>query len=642
MKSFLLYIILISQFLFNLYVCFEFKTFLNINEKKEITKNISFDNLIKNKNLNIDKKTFYDGGKLEVPESKRVSVNDDLGYNILDNRSIMLGGRRYGSSSPTFIYASPYGGSGLGVVLAVGMTKAGVGGAQPAIAPFGTSALSSYPEFDAAATWFFADTSYPWVSVGEDIINGDGIYRVVTYDSTHAYFNPALSQQDIDLLRIGMHVMTNSMGSLHSKNTKYWYPIHDYAGEITEISSDGSSITVGGWRILGEGNSDFNQVPGDNYDLTYWPTYNHAAIFMGTYTHQIVTNRMCFLEARKVQKTGDINSPETDVFPNPSNDCEIEEADLSSRLPDYMGRTTGYVVNYTGPNKPTKDSVAFEASGSMPNGFVGWLGTQSNDILADGIYVHGNNGINSGYNNISKVVTGNAGDTHELAEIIGTSAVQPNGGGSGDKLSLAAWESLVRKKNNMGENIGSNVALHWGYIINGTDTDVSTLTGGDKIKQDHVSSEIVFNPTGTGDIALHVANTQIGMRLTSDASVMFDGSVYVPFGHNFYFSTPQNQSGTYFTIDNSGNLSLSSNVHGAGVLYTEAGLKVASMTYSQLPSNPLIWEEINCTDCYSSANTNKDLGIRVVYHDGYWRDLLGSIAKHELKKMHYGVSSVKP
>lgn len=565
---------------------------------------------------------------LTLPATNQLSVGDNLGYNILDNRSVMLGGRRYGGHSPTFVYASPYGGSGLGVAFTVGMTKAGVGGAQPAIAPFGTPALSSYPEFDAAATWFFADTSYPWVSAGADITSNDGISRTVTYDATHAYFDPALSQQDISLLRVGMHVMTNSVGSSRSNNAGYWQPINDYAGEITAIASDGSSITVGGWRVLGAGNTDPTQVPGTTYDTTYWPTYTHSAIFMGTYTHQVVTNRMCFLEARTVQTSGDTNSPETGVFPNPSNDCEIEEADLSSRLPDYMGRSTGYVVNYTGPNKPAKDSVAFEAVGGMPNGFVAWLGTMANDILSDGFYVHGNNGVNSGYDNTNKVVTGTAGDTHELAEIMGASAVQPNGGGSGDKLSLAAWESLINNQANMGENPGSNTAIHWGYLINGTDTEVSTLTGGEKIKPERVTSEVVFNPTGTGDIALHVANTQLGMRLTSDASAKFDGSVYIPAGHTLYFPTSGNQYGTHFTVDDNGNLTLSSDVSGGGVLYTGAGLKVASMAYAQLPTSPLDWQEVNCTNCYSSLNPNKDLGIRVVYHDGAWRDFLGAVATH--------------
>lgn len=78
---------------------------------------------------------YYPQTNLTIPATNAISTGDNLGYHILDDRSVLLGGRSYADSAPTFIYAAPYGGSSLGSTLAVAMTKRGVGGEQVAMAP---------------------------------------------------------------------------------------------------------------------------------------------------------------------------------------------------------------------------------------------------------------------------------------------------------------------------------------------------------------------------------------------------------------------------------------------------------------------------------------------------------------------------
>ncbi|WP_035375984.1 hypothetical protein [Acetobacter nitrogenifigens] len=522
-----------------------------------------------------DTATTYNAGKISIAAAQRVSVGDNLGYGILDNRSVLFGGRRYGGSSPTFVYASPYGGSGLGATFGVGLTKSGIGGAQPALAPSGTDGsggISGYPEMDAAATWFFADSSYPWVSVGGDITSGDGTVRTVTYDSTHAYFSPSLAAQDVALLRVGMHVMTNSVGSTRTNTTDYWQPNNDYAGEITAIASDGSSITVGGWRVLGAGDTDAAQVPGTTYDTTMWPTYTHADLFMGVYTHAIANNSMCFLEARSIKTSGDANSPEVGLYPEPVTDCEIAEMDLHQGLPDYMGRAKGILVTMNGPNKPSLDSYDFMAGGSTPNGFVAWNGTKANNFISDGFYAHGNNGVNSGLSTDGTVVVGTAGDTHELAEFIGASAVQPDGSGSGDKISLVAYESLIAASTNMGANAASNVALHWSELVGGTTTLVSTLTGGDKVTTSTAMGDVVFNADGAGGLGLFGGSSGAGLHVNSSGAVTADGDVHMTSGKALFFPNATSTSAVYLTADSSGNFNIGTQQSGGG------GLNVAGAT----------------------------------------------------------------
>ncbi|OUJ16478.1 hypothetical protein [Acetobacter sp. DsW_063] len=524
-----------------------------------------------------DTATTYNAGKISIAAAQRVSIGDDLGYGILDNRSVMLGGRRYGGSSPTFVYAAPYGGSGLGATFGVGLTKSGIGGAQPALAPSGTDGsggISGYPEMDAAATWIFADSSYPWVSVGGDITSGDGTVRTVTYDSTHAYFSPSLAAQDIALLRVGMHVMTNSVGSTRTNATKYWQPNNDYAGEITAIASDGSSITVGGWRVLGAGDTDTTQVPGTTYDTTMWPTYTHADLFMGVYTHAISNNSMCFLEARSIKTSGDANSPEVGLYPEPVTDCEIAEMDLHQGLPDYMGRAKGILVTMNGPNKPSLDSYDFMAGGSTWNGYVAWNGTKANNFISDGFYAHGNNGVNSGLSTDGTVVVGTAGDTHELAEFIGASAVQPDGSGSGDKISLVAYESLIAASTNMGANTASNVALHWSELVGGTTTLVSTLTGGDKVTASTAKGDVVFNADAAGGLGLFGGSSGAGLHVNSSGAVTADSDVHMTSGKALFFPNASSTAAVYLTADSSGNFNIGTQQSGGGGLSLAGGLKV--------------------------------------------------------------------
>ncbi|MEJ5154170.1 hypothetical protein WH240_03030 [Gluconobacter wancherniae] len=467
---------------------------------------------------------YYPQTNLTIPATNAISTGDNLGYHILDDRSVLLGGRSYADSAPTFIYAAPYGGSSLGSTLAVAMTKRGVGGEQVAMAPLGTDGgggISSYPEMDATATWFFAHGTKPWVEAGQDIANSDNVARTVTYDSTHAYFAPALPAQELALLRVGMHVMTNSIGSTRAASTHYLQPNNDYAGEISSISPDGSSITVGGWRVLGAGNTVATQVPSvvGPFDMNTWPGYTHPDIFMGTYTHAIVNNSMCFLEKRENQNAGDYNSPEGNQFGSPANDCEIEEADIGSQLPDYEGRAKGILVTYNGPNKPSLDSYDFMAAGGTPNGYVAWNGSQANNFLSDGFYAHAPNGVNSGIDSSTNYVIANAGDTREMAEFIGSSAVQPNGDGSGDKISLVAFESLIQGTQNMGANPSSNVAVHWSYLANGTTTDVSQMIGGQTVTKGNRKGDIVFNADGAGGIGIYGANQDSGVLVQAAGNV---------------------------------------------------------------------------------------------------------------------------
>ncbi|WP_146882450.1 hypothetical protein [Acetobacter nitrogenifigens] len=461
---------------------------------------------------------YYPENNIKIQNGPSVSLGDNLNYNILDNRSMLIGGRFYSDSVPTFIYAAPYGGSALGTVLSVAMTKRGVGGEQPALAPFGTDGpggLSGYPEMDAAATWVFAHGTKPWVTVGEDFINSDSRRRVVSFDSRHAFFSPALPTQEVKLLRVGMHVVTNILGPRHSgaRRERYWKPFNGFSAEVTAISASGDSIEVGGWRVLGDGDVNPSQIPlsSGHLDLHTWPSIIHPAIFIGTYTHAIDNNSMCFLEKRENFPSGDANAPEGNQFGTPVNDCEIEEADLSSALPDYEGRAKGILVTYNGPNKPSLDSYDFMAAGLTPNGFVAWNGSNANNFLSDGFYAHGNSGVFSKFDNVSGNVIGEKGDTRELAEFIGASAVNSDKNGIGDKLSLVAFEELLSDQNDMRKSLASNVAIHWGYLVNGTDTNVANLTGGDKVNMERRNGDLIFNSDGRGGVDIVGGNASGGV-----------------------------------------------------------------------------------------------------------------------------------
>ena len=508
--------------------------------------------------------------------SPNFTVGSSNGYAPLESNITMIGAHSFGDSQRTFIFGTPYGGNMMGSLLMLGMDQKPLGGLQPAIAPTGTDVtggISTYPEMDAAAMYTYAGQNAPYVVEGDDILGSDKIGHAVTYDSTHAYFSPALPSQDVARIKQGMHVMTNSIGSTRTNATHYWQPNNDYAGEVTSVASDGSSITVGGWRILGANNTDTTQVPSStDLDTTTW-TYTSPAIFIGVYTHAIDANWQCFLRPNAAQtSSGDANNPYGTDGGMPVNDCEIAEMDLGSSLPDYKGIAKGINVTFNGPNKPALNSYDYLASGTMPNGYVAWNGTLANNFISDGFYAHGNNGVNSGTDSTTGDVIGTAGDTREMAEFIGSSGVQPSGEGSGDKVSLAAFESLIASTTNMGANAASNVAVHWSYLANGTTTDVSTMTGGQTVTTANSKGDIVFNADGSSGLGLFGGASGLGLLVASDGSATSQGNLSMDTGKALFFKNSTSSTAAYFTVDASGNMSLSGQQSGGGGLSVEGKL----------------------------------------------------------------------
>lgn len=502
--------------------------------------------------------------------SPSVTVGSNNGYSPLESNITMIGGHSYGDSQRTFIYGTPYGGNMMAVLLTLGMHQKALGGLQPALAPTGTDiagGISSYPEMDAAAMYVYAGQNSPYVMAGVDITSSDNQTHAVTYDSTHAYFSPSLPARDVALIKQGAHVMTNSIGSNRTNTKNYWQPNNDYGGEVQSVATDGSSITVGGWRVLGAGNTDSSQVPSSTtLDTSTWP-YTHPAIFIGVYTHAIDANWQCYLRPNTAQTSGgDANGPYGTDGGMPINDCEIAEMDTGSSLPDYQGLAKGILVTYNGPNKAALNSYDFMASGTVPNGYIAWNGSQANNFLSDGFYAHGPNSVNSGVDSATGDMTGAVGDTAEMAEFIGSSASQADGTGSGDKMSIALWEQILQASSNMAANPGANTSLHIGGTINGTDTDVSKPLGGRKIKLSQLIGELVFNSDGTGGVALHGATSGSGLTVDSSGDTRTDGSVFLGSTKTLFFSTPSSVYGTYISNGTDGNLSIGTQVSGGGGL----------------------------------------------------------------------------
>lgn len=475
----------------------------------------------------------------------------------LGKDGIMFGGHQEDDSRPVNIYAEPYGPANTGTVLTVNMDNRIYAGMRAGIAPDGPDGyggIDGYPDFDAVGIFNYAGSMPPRFTANSVVKDAEGNTHAVTFDSSHAYFSPALPPEWISLLRLKMHVMTNIVGANNSDpNPHNRQPINTWAGEISGWAADGSSITVSGWRVLGSSMGPGNYTPGqatptvpaNTYDTTKSNYNNINTLFVGVQTKVFNRNTMCTLDNKS--SPSDINSPKG-TLNTQVQECEADEIDLLNNMDDYKGRMHGITVSYGSSKKPTDDSYDLGLFGQNSTMLRIWGGANTTDIWGDAIWVHGDGGVSGT----------TAGSTQETGEL------NSYADGTND-MRLVTWNTRnVDKSKQIGY---TSQTMDLGYIVDGSrghiTGDGSNQYGGT------LQSHIEFNPVNyQGGLAL-CGYTKCSLFARSDGDIdvtnnIKAGALVLPIGD---YNDP-NKKGAEYLTDTAGDVVLGSGQPNSAVIST--------------------------------------------------------------------------
>lgn len=494
---------------------------------------------------------------------------------------------------------------------------------------------------EAVVGMFKTVNNSPLFEAGADITSApSGTVYTVVLNGTSVTVTPALSAADQKRIyphtRIYSNVrngMLNTAAAGQTDTPAIWY------GYVSTITSTSTATTInvtidpdsgtGGWML--DTGTTTTTAPGANSgDVTdtYMSAYTHPAVFIGASGKRFILNTMLQLDPT--------------VKDSVTRAGEGEESDLQTSDPDgYHAHDKFFTIHgktivLTGKDLAADDSYLMRLAGSslIP------MGLDVDGIEYGGQVIHTDAGYQ--YYSLGDLYSATAG-TGSLISQVGAM----NYNGTFASLLMYGWKNA-----NTTSGWGSNAEFHLGMqekvdsgVMSGTTIGCTGCTSG---------GQIVWNPSGyhygiglgagiggTVNYGLYVdsngysyipnsltflhSGTAQG-ALTTDAygNLLFNGANLVledaTKGFQVYGATDLKGATTATAITAS---SLTST--GAA---TAAQVNVGAVAYASLTTSAVVGTEQFCTDCYSSSNASKTLGIPVWWNGTTFVDALGQTAQH--------------
>ncbi len=285
--------------------------------------------------------------------------------------------------------------------------------------------------------------------------------------------------------------------------------VNYYGSTIKSWATDGTSITVAGWTVPGQGNGASGQVPpvaAANLDKVH-SSYNAPAVFIGAPTKAFLNNWVQ-IYSPDPSSAASVNNGAPYAFPQ-NHDSQIHQFEgleldqINYGTLDYdasfHGLTIGYsplgVVGYgtasAHPVQPTSDSYDLLLAGEMPTLLKFNEMPTANVIQATSLLFKGNNSVSASLNSRSELM-----ETSKLIDY--------------NNMRLMTW--LQRDAVGTGVNYGS---MRVGLMVDGTQGNFDgTLEG-----------QIVFSPPGySGGIGFCGFSTHCNLYVQGDNNVSLGNS----------------------------------------------------------------------------------------------------------------------
>ena len=192
------------------------------------------------------------------------------------------------------------------------------------------------------------------------------ILRNTTYDATHVYPHPAMTQNQLGQLRRSMWVMTNSIDPSLTPAAPPGFvrPVRSYGSTVLSWASDGTSIEISGWTVPGSGHRAAGQVPGKQLDKSFSP---QPTVFFGAPTKAFGSNVILEYDPRAIKEMGSqlhsFEGLEMDMWNRASHHYEASFHGITIGYDSL-----GYDQSTRQPVLPANDSYMIEASGNVPVG----------------------------------------------------------------------------------------------------------------------------------------------------------------------------------------------------------------------------------------------------------------------------------
>ncbi len=289
--------------------------------------------------------------------------------------------------------------------------------------------------------------------------------------------------------------------------------VNYYGSTISSWAADGSSITVAGWTVPGQGNAAAGQVPpvaAANLDMSR-STYTAPAVFIGGPTKAFLNNWVQ-IYSPDPSSSPDVNGGAPYAVPN-NHDSHIRQFEgleldqLNYSTLDYDASFHGLTIGYSplgtvgyGTSAahsvlPTSDSYDMMLAGVMPNMLEFDESPTSNLIKATALLVKGDASVAPAISSTSEMM--------EVSKLIDY-----------NNLRLMSW--VQRDALGTGVNYGS---LRIGLMVDGTQGNLDGSLQG----------QIVFNPQGySGGIGFCGYNAHCNLFVQGDGNVSLgNGSVLI-------------------------------------------------------------------------------------------------------------------
>lgn len=393
--------------------------------------------------------------------------------------SLMLGGQSSGQPGQMTIRGNPYGYYDTGTLLSVVTTNRAISGSRAGVNggyERGVSAMAGDPDFDMVG-FYNQVTNLPARLIITD----------ASYDATHIFPHPALTQAQVAQLRRSMWVTTNSIDSkLPTKKEFGRLPlVNRYGTTVTGWALNGTVISVSGWTVPGSGNMTAGQVPSNILDLSQ---SSRPTAFIGTPTKVFAGNWILEYDPGFISHNGAqarmFEGLELDMWNHAKHDYEAS----------FHGITIGYNSSEVGQDghhiQPTSDSYDMRLAGNVPRGLVidsamGRLIDAGGFVLQPSVSPATSIGSTNVTIDLSSYI-----DSNRLRLLTYTTRDTAGGG----------WPSA---------------SVHFGLHVDG----VTGTTGGSPM------GDLVYNPPGkAGGIALHGMKGR-GLTIDAEGNAEVDGRI---------------------------------------------------------------------------------------------------------------------
>lgn len=335
---------------------------------------------------------------------------------------------------------------------------------------------------------------------------------------------PALTADQIAMLRVGMYIQTNiTTSQVSTAQVTDWSGakmplVNLYYGNITGWTQNATNtvITVSDWdnynMTTHTANLSPGSVSGDAID-TFWSNYGTPMVFIGADIGETVRNDFVTYDGTRGNDTG--NNGHATSLSHTQGFAEHDFRYKSNKANDitFTGETFSvaqFVGPYYGSGSLTSGSYLMNLSGEIPNLLILDGGADASIIRAHSFYLHGQEG--------SFFPSGStAGQS-------GTRQIQTN-------FAFTDWADSANEMNlisyQMGYGTGTgyaNTSYHLGLQTDG-DIMKPTTTG-------YNQGEIEWNPLGTnqGSIALCGISEKCGLIVNGNGAALAPNGMSVMAG----------------------------------------------------------------------------------------------------------------